>query len=149
MAWWFHPHALTSTSTPMAPMVKRPASIPATRPPGDALRPVTLTNDIDLTATLTVAGVAAGSAAGPLSGNVGMAVTGVYGTLTLGANGAWTYALNNSDTDTNALARGEAASDVFSYTASDGHGNTSTTTVTVNITGENDAPVITGGTTTG
>ena len=77
------------------------------------------------------------------------AVTGVYGTLTLGSNGAWSYALNNGDADTNALAKDEAATDVFTYTVSDGQGGFGTSTVTVNVTGTNDAPVITGGAATG
>ena len=41
---------------------------------------------------------------GPVSGNVGGTVTGTYGTLTLGANGTWTYTLLNGDGDTNARA---------------------------------------------
>ena len=34
------------------------------------------------------------------------AVAGTYGTLTLAADGSWTYALDNADPDTNALAQG-------------------------------------------
>ena len=33
-------------------------------------------------------------------------ITGTYGTLTLGANGTWNYALDNLDGDTEALAQG-------------------------------------------
>ena len=106
-------------------------------------------SDPDSGDVLTVAGVAAGTSSGPLSGNVGASVSGTYGTLTLGANGQWTYALDNSNPNTNALAQGESATDVFSYTASDGHGGTATTTLSIAITGTNDAPVITGGATTG
>ena len=69
--------------------------------------------------TKTVVGAAAGVATGPLSGGVGTTLTGVYGTLTLTANGTWTYGLNNSDTDTNALAQGATGSDVFTYTVRD------------------------------
>src|SRR5205807_1109825 len=64
-------------------------------------------------------------------------------------NGVWNYALNNADTNTNALAQGEPAADVFTYTVSDGHGGSATATLTVNLTGTNDQPVITGGATTG
>ena len=39
------------------------------------------------------------------------------------------------------LAVGETATDSFSYTISDGHGGNDTATVTVNVTGVNDAPV--------
>ena len=75
--------------------------------------------------------------------------TGMYGTLTLASNGSYTYTLNNADTDTNALAQGESASDVFSYTIADSQGATSSSTLTINVTGTNDAPVITGGDTLG
>jgi len=108
------------------------------------------TNDSDPDGDpLTVTGIAAGNVAGPVSGNVGASVAGIYGALTLAANGTWTYSLANADADTNALARGETAADVFTYTISDGQGGTATATLTVNLTGTNDGPVITGGDTTG
>jgi VCBS repeat-containing protein len=76
--------------------------------------------------------------------NVGQPLVGAYGTLTLGADGTWTYALNNADPDTNALAQGQVASDVFNYTMSDTNGATSTAALTITITGGNDAPMVTG-----
>ena len=80
-------------------------------------------------------------AGGPLTGNVGRFVAGTYGTLTLAADGTWTYALDNLDGDTQALPQGQAAQDVFTYTMKDAAGATSTTTLTINITGTNDQPV--------
>ena len=73
--------------------------------------------------------------------NVGVLVAGIYGTLTLGANGSWTYALNDADPDTNALAQGQAATDAFTYTVTDTLGATSSTALTIAITGANDAPM--------
>ena len=73
--------------------------------------------------------------------NVGVLVAGIYGTLTLCANGSWTYALNDADPDTNALAQGQAASDAFTYTVTDANGASSTTALAIAITGANDAPV--------
>ena len=106
-----------------------------------------LTNDTDVDdgdqANLAVSEVN-GSA-----GNVGMAIAGMYGALTLNADGSWTYGLDNGDPDTNALARGESVSDVFSYTVADGNGGFATTNLTIDVTGTNDQPVITGGDTTG
>ena len=101
-----------------------------------------LTNDTDVDAgdSKTVVGVQAGTASGPISSGVGNTITGTYGTLTLAADGSWTYALDNTDEDTNALAQGQAASDVFAYTIIDSQGATSTTTLTIGITGTNDAP---------
>ncbi|RDD66953.1 hypothetical protein DU478_08405, partial [Thalassococcus profundi] len=72
---------------------------------------------------------------------VGMAITGTYGTLTIGEDGAYTYALDDTFTATDALAEGESASDVFTYTMADSEGAVSSTTVTIAITGSNDAPV--------
>ncbi len=62
--------------------------------------------------------------------------TGAYGVLTLQANGAYTYALN-SDVE---LSAGTQIQDVFTYQASDGTASTPST-LTVTITGVNDAPV--------
>ena len=51
-----------------------------------------------------------------MSGSVGTVVTGTYGSLTLNAGGGWSYTINNADGDTNVLALGESAFDVFTYT---------------------------------
>ena len=96
-----------------------------------------LTNDTDVDTgdTKTVSEV------NGLAANVGTAVTGTYGSLTLNADGSWTYALDNADPQTQALAQGEPATDVFTYTVTDANGATSSTTLTITITGTNDAPV--------
>ena len=100
-----------------------------------------LTNDTDVDAgdSMTVTAVN-GSAA-----NVGTSINGTYGSLTLGSDGEWTYSLHNVDADTNALAQGEAATEVFTYTVSDSAGATSSTTLTINLSGTNDAPTIDAG----
>ena len=61
-----------------------------------------LTNDTDVDTgdSKTVTAVN-GSAA-----NVGQPLVGTYGTLTLAADGSWSYALDNADPDTDALAQG-------------------------------------------
>ncbi len=66
---------------------------------------------------------------------------GTYGTLTLAANGSYTYAPNAA---ANGLAAGEVGQDVFSYTASDGS-QSDTATLTVTVNGTNDAPTIDSG----
>ncbi|HEX8223412.1 MAG TPA: Ig-like domain-containing protein [Allosphingosinicella sp.] len=66
---------------------------------------------------------------------------GTYGTLTLNADGSYTY---EADAATNGLAAGQAVQDVFAYTASDG-GASDSASLTVTVTGTNDAPTITGG----
>ena len=94
--------------------------------------------DVDTSDTLSVASV------NGLSGNVELSVQGTYGSVLIGSDGSYTYMLNNADPDTNALAQDEAAGDVFSYVVSDGNGGTDTSTLTIDITGTNDAPVATG-----
>jgi len=71
--------------------------------------------------------------------------TGTYGTLTLAADGSYTYTPNAA---ADGLAAGETVEDVFTYTASDGSASDSAT-LTVTVTGTNDAPAITGGDFTG
>jgi VCBS repeat-containing protein len=77
------------------------------------------------------------------------AFNGTYGTLTLAADGTWTYTLNDSDGDTEALAQNATATETFSYSISDGFGGTSTAQLKITITGTNDAPVITSAAQTG
>ncbi|MXN67497.1 tandem-95 repeat protein [Stappia sp. GBMRC 2046] len=66
--------------------------------------------------------------------------TGTYGTLTLNADGSYSYVADQAAAQ--ALAEGETASDVFSYDIFDGNGGTDTATLTVTVTGANDAPSI-------
>jgi VCBS repeat-containing protein len=93
--------------------------------------------DVDTGDTKTV------SAVNGVALNVGVAIAGTYGSVVIGANGAYTYTLDNADIDTNSLAAGAAATDAFNYTVSDGLGATSTAILTIDITGGNDAPVAT------
>jgi len=51
-------------------------------------------------------------------------VAGTYASLTLNADGSYSYVTNGTS-----LPSGGAAQDIFSYTASDGHGSTTTTTL--------------------
>ena len=68
----------------------------------------------------------------------GTSITGTYGTLTIGADGSYTYAATTDAT--NALDSGESATDTFVYTLSDGTAIT-TANLTITVLGANDAPV--------
>ena len=68
----------------------------------------------------------------------GTSITGTYGTLTIGADGSYTYAATTDATD--ALDSGESATDTFVYTLSDGTRIT-TANLTITVLGANDAPV--------
>ncbi|WP_418505105.1 VCBS domain-containing protein [Cloacibacillus evryensis] len=93
-------------------------------------------NDIDNGHTLTIAEVE-GSAA-----NVGKATNGEYGTVTISENGTYKYDLANYDPRVQALAEGETLTDTFRITTTDEHGATVNETLTITITGTNDAPEI-------
>ena len=58
--------------------------------------------------------------------------------MTIGADGSYTYTADQSAAD--ALDNGDTATDVFTYTVSDGT-NTTTATITITVTGINDDPV--------
>ena len=66
-------------------------------------------------------------------------VTGTYGTLTVGADGTYTYVADQSAADD--LDASDTATDSFTYTVSDGNGETDTATLIFTVTGINDAPV--------
>lgn len=74
-------------------------------------------------------------------GKSGTVVQGTYGTLQL-VNGEYVYTLNNADPAVQGLDADHPGKDTFYITATDEHGKTSTVEITVNVTGENDAPVL-------
>ncbi len=94
----------------------------------------------DSTAT-PVSGVVAGTGT-PLSGNVGSAIAGSYGTLTLNADGSYSYSVDTANPAVNGLQAGDPAlNDVFTYRVTDSDGDAVTATLTIAISGLNDAPV--------
>jgi VCBS repeat-containing protein len=99
-----------------------------------------LTNDTKPTSGTTVSAVVAGSTAG--SGGVGAAVPGSLGSLTVAADGAFSYSANNAAR----LGAGATGTDTFTYTGA--NSSTSPTSasgqITVTVTGVNDAPVAAG-----
>jgi len=64
-------------------------------------------------------------------------VTGTYGTLTVGADGTYTYVADQSAADD--LDASDTATDSFTYTVSDGNA-TDTATLIFTVTGVNDVP---------
>ncbi|GEA52937.1 RTX toxin [Vibrio inusitatus NBRC 102082] len=78
----------------------------------------------------------------PVGGHV--AGDGVYGHLTVNAQGLWTYTLDNSRTVTQALANGQHVTETFTVRATDSQGLTADHQITVNVTGSNDQAHITG-----
>jgi VCBS repeat-containing protein len=81
---------------------------------------------------------------GATVGAVGAGLAGAYGTLTLNADGSYSYALNNANTAVQGLSTGQTLTEVFTYTITDSDGDPSTTTLTITINGANDGVTING-----
>ena len=101
-----------------------------------------LNNDSDPDGTTpTVSAIETGSTAGGgTPGTVGTALAGTYGALTLNEAGGYTYVVDADNADVLALGAGDdPLTETFTYTITDGS-QTDTATITVNVSGVNDAP---------
>jgi len=67
-------------------------------------------------------------------------LVGTYGTLGIKQSGEWAYTLANEHANVQALAAGETVTDEFLARVGDGAGGVDTETVSVTVTGSNDAP---------
>ncbi len=105
-----------------------------------------LSNDTDVDGdTLSVTGIlngTTGTATAVVDG-AATVITNDYGTLTINADGSYSFAATGAASQ--ALATDETAQTVFTYTATDGIGSL-TSTLTITITGTNDAPTLTSAT---
>jgi VCBS repeat-containing protein len=81
---------------------------------------------------------------GATDGTIGSGLPGAYGTLTLGADGAYAYSLDNGSQFVQGLSAGQTLTETFGYTITDGDGDISSTTLTITITGADDGVTITG-----
>ena len=113
---------------------------------GDVIDTTSASNkdsDADASASLSVSQIKknGGSNSAVSSGSSynsnGTSVTGTYGTLTIGADGSYTYAATADAAD--GIATGETETDVFVYTLTDGT-DTTTANITITIIGVNDSP---------
>ncbi len=109
---------------------------------GTAGETLTVTSVVNTAVSATATTVNAGTTSTGTGANAGASIAGAYGTLVIGADGSYTYTVNNSNTTVQALRLStEKLTDTFNYTISDGYGGTASTTLTMTITGSNDAPV--------
>ncbi len=104
-----------------------------------------LANDTDVDngdkAALVVSAVGAGTSNAALTSITSVAavvIHGTYGDLSIKSDGSYSYSPNNGEAQK--LAQGATADDVFTYTAKDPSGATSSSTLTFHITGTNEAP---------
>jgi len=123
---------------------------------GDITEGATLTDNGSLTFTdLDTSDTPAGSitatsittsVTGGLSGTQQTNIQNAFTISTAGSNnGTVTWDYNITEGELDFLAAGETVTAVFTITLDDANGGTPTQDVTINITGSNDAPVITGG----
>ena len=74
--------------------------------------------------------------------SVGTAYASSYGTITLNANGTYSYLVNTADSTIRSLTAGQTITDIIAYTARDGTtANPDYGYITVTITGINDPPI--------
>jgi VCBS repeat-containing protein len=91
---------------------------------------------------LLVQGTAIGSSTAVLNAGVGGTLMGLYGNVTINADGTFIYTLKPNTPALLALKPGDPQlNDVFTYTINDGKGGTSTSTLTICIDGVNDCPI--------
>ena len=75
-------------------------------------------------------------------GTIGNPLVGTYGTLTVQADGSYSYQANNDirDGGGNRIVSGQSVIDYFNYTVSDTDGATDIAVLTITINGTNEAP---------
>jgi VCBS repeat-containing protein len=98
--------------------------------------------DVDGTTRTVIAIATGGKETGGIAGTLGQGLAGNYGSLTLNADGSYTYAPDNDNAAVQALTVGETLLERFKYTVADGGGRTDVAVLTVTITGTNDSPVL-------
>ena len=102
-------------------------------------------SDADASATLSISHIklSGGSnstvASGSSHNSNGTQIVGTYGTLTIGADGSYTYAATTAAAD--ALDTDESGTDTFVYTLKDDQDAITTANLTITVLGANDAPV--------
>ncbi|MDM0110600.1 VCBS domain-containing protein [Variovorax sp. J22R133] len=94
---------------------------------------------------LSITGFRTGERTGTgTEGTVGGSLRGLYGDLTLNADGSWTYVVDNTLPQVQALrVSGQTLTDVFTYTDSDPLGMSNASTLTITVDGNNDTPIAT------
>lgn len=94
-------------------------------------------NDIDIDDTMTITGIHSDNM--NVDGSLGSSLSGQYGSLTLNADGTYSYSAGSG---TISLGEGESVTDTFTYSVNSG-GVNSTQTISIVIDGTNDTPSIT------
>jgi VCBS repeat-containing protein len=123
-------------------------SIPGFNPSGNVILGTGAPGDVqdtdaqDPSSALTVVAVHTGPEGGSTgTGTVGSPLAGAHGTLTLNLDGSYTYLVNQTDAQVQALhTAAETITDQFNYTIQDTGGLQDTATLTITIHGADDLP---------
>ncbi len=103
-----------------------------------------LSNDTDADSALGLGETLSVQKVNDQLGNVGLAVAGLYGSLTLSVDGSYSYILDSANIAIHALSVGQVFTDTFIYTVTDAHGASSApTALTISITNNHNAPTLT------
>ncbi|WP_413989005.1 DUF4347 domain-containing protein [Labrys okinawensis] len=126
------PNNVTTTTVTIDRAPELTADTKAALAGGSAAAGNVIGNDLDRDGdTLSVSGFTDGTA-----GTVGTLFHGTYGDLTLNSNGAYTYsagATGGEQAAINNAAAGSHPTEVVTYTVSDGHGGTSSSTLSITV----------------
>ncbi|GLS20283.1 hypothetical protein GCM10007874_33000 [Labrys miyagiensis] len=126
------PNNVTTTTVTIDRAPELTADTKAALAGGSAVTGNVIGNDLDRDGdTLSVSGFTDGTA-----GTVGTLFHGTYGDLTLNSNGTYTYsagATGGQQTAINNAAAGSHPTEVVTYTVSDGHGGTSSSSLTITV----------------
>jgi VCBS repeat-containing protein len=77
-----------------------------------------------------------------LVANISVAQQATYGTVTIDADGAYVFNLDNANADVQALNDGDVITDTFTYTVEDANGDMATATVSITIAGSDDSSYV-------
>ena len=123
-------------------------SVPGVNPSGNVILGTGAAGDVqdtdaqDPSSALIAVAVHTGPEGGSIAaGTIGSPLTGAHGTLTLNSDGSYTYQVNQTDAQVQALhTSAETITDVFNYTIQDTGGLQDTATLTITIHGADDLP---------
>jgi uncharacterized repeat protein (TIGR01451 family) len=132
----------TPNNPPVAvPDIQDPIPNNSTVPVGDTVTDNDSDQDGDPLTVTTIASTTGGTVPVPANPGTPAIIPGQFGTLVIDSSGNYTYQLNTTNPAVSGMAIGSTINDVFTYTISDGHGGTSTTTLTIPITRPDQPPV--------
>src|SRR5262245_50039884 len=130
---------VTVTGTENAPVaVADVAAVKEDTPPNPVSGNL-LANDTDIDSSDTHA---VSTLTGGIDNGTTITTVGTYGTLVVNkATGAYTYTLANGQANVQSLAEGQQVTDVYTYSYPARRASDLSSTLTVTVTGTNDAPV--------